>query len=536
MRAKSGLFKGLNPTMSLTALVVVALFVFFGAYDPNTAAQWFNGAKNAIIDGFKWYYILVVALFLFFAVFLVFSQYGDIRLGDDDTQPEYSYFSWFSMLFGAGMGIGLIFWSIAEPILHMQHNPFLQPSQADTPAAAQIAMRLTFFHWGLQPWAIYVIVSLALAFFCYRRKLPLAIRSVFYPILGERIYGFWGHAVDVLAIFGTIFGVATSLGLGVSQMNTGLHQLFDLAVNTKVQLILIGVISAIATLSAVSGVGKGVRILSEVNLWLSLLVLAFFVLLGPTTYILNSFVQNIGDYLSHIVPLSFWTNSGADGVSTWQSKWTVFYWGWWISWAPFVGMFIARISKGRTIREFTVGVLLVPALLGMFWLTAFGGTALHIALFQHSDLIASVDHNVTLALYNTINLMHIGHFTFIVKASVTLLIATYFITSSDSATVVVTTLLSVGDEAPPLRHRIFWGLGVGFVAAVLLVSGGLPALQAASIIAGLPFSIIMLFMCYALVVALRNEKKRLWQDRIRLQAQDGSPHLNLLDRIGPGNH
>ncbi len=535
MIAKSGLLKGLNPPMALTTMVVIALFLFFGAFDPNLAAHWFNGAKNAIIDSFKWYYILVVALFLFFAVFLVFSRYGDIKLGDDDTEAEYSYFSWFSMLFGAGMGIGLIFWSIAEPILHMQSNPFMSAAESGTPAAAQIAMRLTFFHWGLQPWAIYVIVGLSLAFFSYRRKLPLAIRSVLYPILGERIYGFWGHAVDVLAVFGTIFGVATSLGLGVAQMNTGLNQLMGIHVSTNVQLILIAGISIVATLSAVSGVGKGVRILSEVNLWLSLLVLLFFIFLGPTTYILNSFVQNLGDYLSHIVPLSFWTNSGANGTSAWQSKWTVFYWGWWISWAPFVGMFIARISKGRTIREFTIGVLIVPALLGMFWLTAFGGTALHIALFEHTNLVSSVDHNVTLALYNTISLMNIGWLEPVVKASVTLLICTYFITSSDSATVVVTTLLSVGDQEPPLRHRIFWGLGVGFVAAVLLVSGGLPALQAASIIAGLPFSIIMLMMCYSLIVGLRNEKKRQYEDNLRLKAQDGSPHMTLMDRIGPGN-
>ncbi len=535
MLVKSGLLKGLNKPMTLTSLAVIILFVGFGVYDPTMAANWFTRAQHLIIDGFKWYYILVVALFLFFAIFLVFSKYGDLRLGDDDTRPEYSYFSWFSMLFGAGMGIGLIFWSIAEPILHLQSNPFMSAAQAGTPEAAQIAMRLTFFHWALQPWAIYVIVSLALAFFSYRRKLPLAIRSVLYPILGDKIYGFWGHAVDVLAIFGTIFGVATSLGLGVAQMNTGLHQLINIPVSSHVQLILIGSIAVISTLSAVSGVGKGVRILSEINLWLSLLVLLFFIFLGPTTYILNSFVQNIGDYLSHIVPLSFWTNSGANGVSHWQSKWTVFYWGWWVSWAPFVGMFIARISKGRTIREFTIGVLIVPSLLGMLWLTAFGGTALHIALFEKTDLIASVDHNVTLALYHTIDLMHIGAFADVVKIAVTLLIGTYFITSSDSATLVVTTLLSVGDREPPIKHRVFWGLGIGVVAAVLLVSGGLPALQAASIIAGLPFSIIMLFMCYSLVLALHNEKKRLFDDRLRLQAQDGSPHLNLMDRIGPGN-
>lgn len=317
MRATKGLLKGLNPTMAMTALTVITLFLLFGVFVPETAATWFVGAKDQIIAGFKWYYILVVALFLFFAVYLMFSRFGSIRLGDDDQVPEFGYFAWFSMLFSAGMGIGLVFWSIAEPMNHLQGNPFI--TEGMTPEAAQIAMRLTFFHWGLHPWAIYVIVGLSLAFFSYRRKLPLAIRSVLYPILGERIYGFWGHAADVLAVFGTVFGVATSLGL--------------------------------------------------------------FLVLGPTTYILNAYVQNIGDYLQNIIKLSFWTNTEANGTSAWQSSWTAFYWGWWIAWAPFVGMFIARISKGRTIREFVLGVLLVPSLLGMFWLTVFGGTAMNLELF-----------------------------------------------------------------------------------------------------------------------------------------------------------
>ncbi|MDO6541237.1 BCCT family transporter [Photobacterium sanguinicancri] len=533
MRAKSGLLKGLNPPMAVTAMTVIALFLLFGAFDPELAASWFTGAKDSIIAGFKWYYILVVALFFFFAVFLIFSRYGDIKLGDDDTEPEFSYFAWFSMLFGAGMGIGLIFWSIAEPMFHLQSNPFI--TEGSTPEAAQVAMRLTFFHWGLHPWAIYVIVGLSLAFFSYRRKLPLAIRSALYPILGDRIYGFWGHAADVLAVFGTVFGVATSLGLGVAQMNTGLNQLIGIDVSMTNQLILIAVVSSIATLSVVSGVGKGVKILSELNLWLSILILIFFVAFGPTIYILNSFVQNIGDYLSNVVALSFWTNSEANGTSAWQSGWTAFYWGWWISWAPFVGMFIARISKGRTIREFSIGVLIVPSLLGMFWLTAFGGTALHIELFDGGGVIDAVNKDLTLALYETIGLMNTGWIEPIAKGVVTLLICTYFITSSDSGTLVVTTLLSVGDQEPPLRHRIFWGLGEGLVAAILLLTGGLAALQAASITAGLPFSVIMLMMCYSLIIGLRKEKERQVEDRIRLRAQDGSPHMTFMDRIGPGN-
>ena len=531
MRANSGFLKGLNPPMAVTAISVVTLFLLMGAFMPELASDWFMSTRDTIIAGFKWYYILVVALFLVFALYLITSRFGDMVLGDDDQEPEYSYFSWFAMLFGAGMGIGLIFFSIAEPIYHLQANPFI--TEGMTPEAAQVAMRLTFFHWGFHPWAIYVVVGLSLAFFSYRRKLPLAIRSVLYPVLGERIYGFWGHAADVLAVFGTIFGVATSLGLGVAQMNTGLNELIGMEVSLGNQLILIAVVSCVATVSVVSGVGKGVRILSELNIWLSLLILVFLLALGPTIYILNSYVQNIGDYISHVVSLSFWTNSEADGVSNWQSSWTTFYWGWWISWSPFVGMFIARISKGRTIREFVVGVLLVPSLLAMLWLTAFGGTALHIELFGQGGIAAAVDNDVTMALYETITLMNTGWIEPFAKGLVTLLICTYFITSCDSGTLVVTTLLSVGDREPPRRHRIFWGLGQGMVAAILLMTGGLAALQAASITAGLPFSVIMLVMCYSLILGLRSEKVRLQEDRQRLRAQDGLPHLSLNERIGP---
>lgn len=507
MRAERGFFKGLNPVMATVALVVVFLFVMFGAFSPDLAASWFQGASSGIIAMFKWYYILVVAGFLGFSLFLLFSRFGDLKLGDDDQAPEFGYFAWFSMLFGAGMGIGLVFWSIAEPIYHFQSNPFLSEEAAGTREAAGIAMRLTYFHWGLHPWAIYVIVGLSLAFFAYRRKLPLSIRAVLYPLIGDRIYGPWGHAVDVLAVFGTIFGVATSLGFGVVQMNTGLNHLFGLPISQTWQLVLIAVISCIATASVVSGVGKGVKILSEVNLWLSLAILGFFLFFGPTAYLLNFFVQGIGDYLLNIVPLSFWTNAGAvpDGTSGWQNSWTAFYWGWWIAWAPFVGMFIARISRGRTVREFVLGVLLVPALLGMLWLTVFGGTALHLELWGSGGIVEAVNEDVTLALYKTVEAMPAGVFGTLFAGVATLLIATYFITSSDSGTLVITTLLSVGDMEPPTLHRVIWGLGEGFVAAVLLLSGGLGALQAASVIAALPFSVIMLFMCWGLVRGLGEE-------------------------------
>jgi choline/glycine/proline betaine transport protein len=507
MRAESGVFKGLNPVLATVALAVVFLFLMFGAFAPDLAGDWFDRTSAAIVSSFKWYYILVVAGFLFFSLYLLFSRLGGLKLGDDDQEPEFGYFAWFSMLFGAGMGIGLVFWSIAEPIYHVQDNPFMGDEAAGTLEAAQVAMRITYFHWGLHPWAIYVIVGLSLAFFSYRRKLPLAIRSVLYPLIGERIYGFWGHAADVLAVFGTIFGVATSLGFGVVQMNTGLNELVGMPIGVGSQLLLIAVVSMIATLSVVSGVGRGVRILSELNLWLSIAILAFFLAFGPTTYLMNLFVQGIGDYLVNLVPLSFWTNAGAGpaGTSGWQASWTAFYWGWWISWAPFVGMFIARISRGRTVREFVLGVLLVPTLLAMFWLTIFGGTALHVELWGAGGIVDAVNEDTTLALYRTLEAMDAGLLGAIFAAVATLLIGTYFVTSSDSGTLVITTLLSVGDPEPPVAHRVVWGLGEGFVAAVRLITGGLAALQAASIIAALPFSVIMLFMCWALVKGLSEE-------------------------------
>lgn len=507
VRAKSGFFKGLNPQMTTIALVVIFLFLAFGAFAPDASAAWFEAARDGIIAGFKWYYILVVTGFLAFSIFLLFSRFGSLKLGDDDQKPDFSYFSWFAMLFGAGMGIGLVFWSIAEPIHHYQENPFLDPAQANTSGAANLAMRLTYFHWGLHPWAIYVIVGLSLAFFSYRRKLPLSIRSVLYPLIGNRIYGPWGHAADVLAVFGTIFGIATSLGFGVVQMNTGLNALFGAPVSIGFQLGLIAVISGIATISVVSGVGKGVRILSELNLWLSLAILVFFLAFGPTRYLLNLFVQGLGDYLINIVPLSFFTNAGAgpSGTSGWQANWTAFYWGWWISWAPFVGMFIARISRGRTVREFVLGVLLVPSLLGVLWLTVFGGTALHLQIWGGAGIVDAVNEDVTRALYATIAAMDTGAVGTFFAGVATLLIATYFITSSDSGTLVVTTLLSVGDMDPPTPHRVIWGLGEGVVAAVLLLTGGLAGLQAAAIIAALPFSVIMLFMCWGLIKGLSEE-------------------------------
>jgi choline/glycine/proline betaine transport protein len=557
-RAKSGFLKGLNPTVALFSKMVVIVFVLFGTLMTETASQTFDAIKHYIILTLNWYYIGVVAFFLFFSFWLLLSRYGDVRLGDDDEKPEFSYFSWFAMLFGAGMGIGLVFWSIAEPIYHFQSNPFMTEAQAMSPEAAQLAMRLTFLHWGLHPWAIYVVVGLSLAYFAYRKKLPLTIRSALYPLIGDKIYGPIGHAVDVLAVFGTVFGLATSLGLGAQQMDTGLSYLFgydsyatvevtakqdyineqcsnivaETEKNTCVEtatkefprpfptslVLLILAVTGIATWSVVTGVARGVKILSEINLLLSLFLLVFFLTFGPTRYLLNSLLQNTGDYFATVIPISLWTDTYKN--TGWQSGWTTFYWAWWIAWSPFVGIFIARISRGRTIREFVLGVLLVPTALAIMWLTFFGGTALYIELYHtiineagetvaaigQAGIIEAVKNDVTIALYTTFEKMDVGIMSTVAAGIATLLIGTYFITSSDSATLVVCTILSLGNDEPPLRHRVFWGMGEGAVAGVLLILGGLQALQTASIIAALPFSFVMLIMVYGLVKALQQEK------------------------------
>jgi choline/glycine/proline betaine transport protein len=408
------------------------------------------------------------------------------------------------MLFGAGIGIGILFWSIAEPIYHFQSTPFIAEGQAMTAEAAQVAMRIAIFHWGLHGWALFAAFGLMLAYFSYRKGLPLSIRSCLYPLLGERIYGPLGHAADLLAVFGTVFGIATSLGLGAQQMNAGLQYLLGIEVSISNQVILIAVISVIATASVLSGVNKGIRILSELNMQLTMVILALFVICGPTAYLIGAFVTNSGDYLANVVQLGMWVDP--DPKSEWQGWWTVFYWGWWIAWAPFCGIFIARISKGRTIREFVLGVLIAPTVLATFWITIFGNTAMFIELFGGGGVTAAVNEDITMALFKTIELMGLGQvLTLLIAGICTLLLVTYFVTSADSATLVICTLISMGHEHPPARLRIFWGVAIGAVAAGLLFAGGLKALQTASIVAALPFSFVVMLSTFGFIKALRQE-------------------------------
>jgi len=491
----------------MTTLVVV------GAVFTEPFGRAVSQVQEFIVGTFGWFYVLVAVFFLVFVLWLMFSRYGEIRLGRDDESPEYGFFTWFAMLFSAGMGIGLIFYSVAEPISHFADPPRAEAESLD---AAADAMVITFFHWGLHAWAIYVIVGLSLAYFAFRHNLPLTIRSALYPILGERVHGPLGSFVDMLAVFGTIFGLATSLGLGAMQFNAGLDHLGLAGISVTNQIILIALITMIATISAASGLNQGIRRLSQLNviLALGLLLVVFFG--GPTLFLLSTYVQNIGSYAASLIELSF--NTDAYIGTEWQEAWTMFYWGWWISWSPFVGMFIARVSRGRTIRQFISGVLLAPSLLIFFWMVVFGNTAIHMELAGAGGLVDAVREDISTVIFVMLQELPLATLTALIALTV---IAVFFVTSADSGSLVVNILTAGGDPDPPMHRRAFGAVMIGAVAAVLLLTGGLAALQTAAITTAMPFSIVMLLICLGLYRSLKGERV------LRLSAQ-GPPQLAKL--------
>ncbi|MCK5791188.1 MAG: choline BCCT transporter BetT [Ketobacter sp.] len=489
----------INPPVFFWAAGLCLSIVLYAVLWPVQAAGVFAAVQSWVVSSAGWFYVLAVALFLIFVVVLALSSYGHIKLGPDHSEPEYSYGSWFAMLFSAGMGIGLMFYSVAEPVMHYSAPPHAAPESVQ---AARDAMRITFFHWGVHAWAIYAVVALSLAYFSFRQGLPLTVRSALYPLIGERIYGPIGHAVDVFAVLGTLFGVATSLGLGVIQVNSGLNYLFDVPTGVGVQVLLIAGITALATTSVVLGLDGGIRRISELNLVLALVLLGFVLLAGPTVYLLQTLVQNTGHYLSKLVDATFQLN--AYEPKGWMGGWTLFYWGWWIAWSPFVGMFIARISRGRTIREFVIGVLMVPTGFTFMWMTFFGNSALHLVFDQGMvELVQAVSADTSVALFKFFE-----HFPLSSLASLlaTILVITFFVTSSDSGSLVVDMLTSgAGEGDSPVWQRIFWSVTEGAIAAALLLAGGLVALQTATIASALPFTVVMLLMCWGLLRALRLE-------------------------------
>lgn len=502
-QARRGPLRGMNPVVTLGSAGLILAAMVLAITLPDASLEWLTWLREKLSPILATYYVGLVGFFLVFVVWLGMGRYKNVRLGPDDEPPEFATLPWIAMLFAAGTGVGLLFWSIAEPVTHFGGNPFSE--KAGTPAAAIKGLSLSFFHWGLNGWAIFSVVGLSLAYFSFRRKLPLTIRSALYPLIGDKIHGPIGHAVDIFAVVATVFGITTTLGLGARQMNTGLDWLFGIGVTPTTQLSLIAIVTIIATGSVVTGVHKGVRRLSEFNLGLSMLLLLVFLVAGPTTILCAMLVQATGDYLDTLLAMSFWT-----GVSTdyqWQFDWTVFYWGWWISWAPFVGMFIARISKGRTIREFVFGVLLVPSLITFVWIALLGGTALYMELTGTGTILESVRQDVAVALYQTIGTLPMPTVAIALTGGVaTLLIAVYFITSADSGTLVITTIMAHGDPEPPRIQRVIWGLGSGALTAALLVAGGIQVLQDAVIAAGLPFSVVMIIMAVGMIRALRHER------------------------------
>lgn len=536
--AKTGLFQQMHKGMTISAAALVMAFVLFTVTNTELAGSLFGATRAWIESTFGWYYLVTVVLLIAFCFFIIFSRFGSVRLGMDDSRPDFSNFAWFSMLFSAGIGIGILFFGVAEPIFYLDNSgAFGYPNNpyADMAGATAVgheravdALRVTYFHWGFHGWAVYVVVGLALAYFAYRKGLPLALRSTLYPFIGDRIYGPIGHMVDLFGVLGCVFGVATSLGLGVSQMSVGLERLIGVDPGTPTQLTLIALITVVSIASALSGIGRGIKIISEWNIVISILVVAFFLFGGPTAWLIGIFAESLGDYLVNFVQMGLWFPE-EEGPAAWQNGWTVFYWGWWLAWAPFVGLFIARISRGRTLREFVIGVLLVPTLVIFVWLGIFGGSALYQELHAAGgvgsagiiDLVKA--WNLPAALFaSSDGIAGTGALGWILSAMMVFLLLSWFVTSSDSGTLVLTTILSLGNEEPPKIFRIFWGVVIGCVAAALLVAGGLSALQTANIAAALPLSVIIILMTLAVLKSLMQEPKGVDQSVDTLAEQSTS--------------
>jgi len=514
-----------NPVFLISAIVIF-VFLVGSIMAGSTAATFFGNLRKSITSNFDWFFLIGGNIFVLFCLFLIVSPLGKVRLGGKDARPDYSMLSWFSMLFAAGMGIGLMFWSVAEPVVYSAGVWGYAPLGVSE--SREMAFAVTIFHWGLHPWAIYAVVGLALAFATYNRGLPLTVRSAFHPIFGDAVWGWTGHIIDTLAVFATIFGLATSLGLGAQQANAGLNYLFGIANSTMIQTVLITLITLVALCSVVAGLDKGVKRLSEFNIILALLFMAAVIILGPTLDIFKGFVVNTVSYAKNIIPLSNWIGREDAGF---LHDWTTFYWAWWIAWSPFVGMFIARVSKGRTVREFVTCVLIIPTIVSILWMSTFGGAAINQVIDQagslenaivvessptadnpqatktvfNSELAKQVNDGYAKAMFT----MFEGGFPLsgLLSFIGIVLVITFFVTSSDSGSLVIDSITAGGLIDAPVAQRVLWCLLEGAIAIVLLLSGGLTALQAASVATGLPFTLILLIMCIAIYKGLNRDRK-----------------------------
>ncbi len=510
------IFPRVNRPVFATSAILIVGFILFGAIFNDTANTIFSGLQDALATYLGWAMILLVNAMILFVLYLGLGPFGDIRLGRMDESPEYDLFSWTAMLFSAGIGIGLIYWGVAEPMYHYFSPPRAEP---ETVAAAKEAMAITFLHWGFHGWAVYCVVALSLAYFHFRMGLPLSIRSALYPLIGERIYGFWGDVVDTLAVFGTMFGIVTSLGLGAIQINDGLGTVFGISSSVTVQILVIAVITAMATMSVVAGLDGGIKRLSNLNIILSLVLLLFMIVVGPTLFIFDGFVENYGLYLMKFVDLSTWTETWSGG--DWQNSWTIFYWAWWVSWSPFVGVFIARISRGRTIREFVAGVMLLPCSIMFFWFSAFGGVAIDISLGGDPTLVEATKEGYGNTMFALLDYFPLAGLTSVFAI---VLIVLWFVTSSDSGSFVIDMLTAGGDPDPPKVQRIFWAVSEGCVASVLLLAGGLSALQAAAVVAGFPFAVVVALITFGLWRALRWDGLMVHRHNLRYRTDVEADH------------
>ena len=490
-----------NPVFVISAVLIV-LFVIFTLAFQEGAKVFFGDLRPWLTSTFDWLFMGAANIFVLFCLFLVVSPLGRIRLGGPDAKPDYSYAGWFAMLFAAGMGIGLMFFGVLEPVYHFR-NPPLGVSADDIEAARAMGMAATIFHWGLHPWAIYAVVALSLAFFSFNHGLPLTIRSAFFPLLGNRVWGWFGHIIDTLAVFATLFGLATSLGFGAEQAIAGLNYLFDVPATDFSKVVLIVLITCAALASVVAGLDAGVKRLSELNMLLAILLLSFVLLVGPALDILGGFFSGLGNYLANVPALSNWV--GREDTD-FLHGWTTFYWAWWISWSPFVGMFIARVSKGRTVREFVVCVLLIPTVVSVLWMSVFGGTAVGQFIDTgYAGVIETIDAwQPELSLFRMLELLPLSGVLSLVGI---VLVVVFFVTSSDSGSLVIDTITAGGKFDAPVAQRIFWCSFEGLVAIALLLGGGLASLQAAAIATGFPFAIVLVLMCVSLYRGLRYEPR-----------------------------
>lgn len=547
MIAKRGILKGLNATLGITAIVMVLVFILYTVLLGEVASKQFLGLKGWIEETLGWYYILVMLAAFIVCAVLMISKVGGIRLGRDDERPEFSNFAWFSMLFGCGTGAGMLFFSMSEPMIHFASgwsggNPFMSaevkeavasffeakkaalaaglvpgdegfPVPNDLVAEAAVGgATLTVFHWGAVAWGMYAIVGLSLAYFAFRKGLPLSIRSALYPLIGNRIYGPIGHTVDILAVFGTIFGIATTLGLGVEQIGSGLISLgFLEEKSTTVTVLSIVFITVIATLSATSGVAKGINMLSQFNSYICIAIISYFLLASNGNYLIATTLTVLGDYASEAMSMTLWTARSPE-EQAWQGGWTIFYWGWWIAWAAFVGMFIARISRGRTIREFVLGVMFIPTIVSLVWFSIIGSAGIYESIYGADMAIYNTSVNnwdYAGTLFTAFEVLTPGTAATIAKLCALVVVVVFFVTAADSGTLVLGRLLSFG-RRPPIQQRIVWGTVLGAVTLMILLMGGaqaLKALQAASIAGALPFTFVILAMIVGLVKSLRKDSE-----------------------------